>query len=415
MQSLLPIRMAGKNIQIRSPNRLSIAEESIEIVERKGVGHPDSLCDGIAESVSRNLCQNYLDQFGQILHHNTDEAQLVAGQSLKKFGGGKIIKPIEIIIVGRATTTYEGNSIPVMEIAKKAATDYLTKTVPNLDIKNGVELSVKFGEGSGALQNVFKSVENTPLANDTSFGVGHAPYTELENIVLQTELQLNAISIKKQPSIGPDIKVMGLRENEKIQLTVATAMVDKYVTDMEHYVELIAQITEDVHQIAQKYTDKEISVFVNSADTYADTSTIDNIYLTVTGTSAEHGDDGSVGRGNRSNGLITPNRPMSMEATSGKNPVNHIGKIYNLFSTDTANYIFNSFPENRIKDISIRLLSQISAPIDHPHVADIQVLTVDGIPLSQAEESKILEMMNLKLENIGSITERVVSGELKTF
>ncbi len=58
-------------------------------------------------------------------------------------------------------------------------------------------------------------------------------------------------------------------------------------------------------------------VHVNTADDIKKKS----VFLTVTGTSAEMGDDGSVGRGNRCNGLITPNRPMSMEATSGKNPI----------------------------------------------------------------------------------------------
>ena len=76
--------MAKRNIQIKSVNHRSVENESIEIVERKGVGHPDSICDGVAEAVSRSLCQCYLEQFGKILHHNTDEAQLVAGNSVKK-------------------------------------------------------------------------------------------------------------------------------------------------------------------------------------------------------------------------------------------------------------------------------------------------------------------------------------------
>ncbi|MFB6147348.1 MAG: methionine adenosyltransferase, partial [Candidatus Nanohaloarchaea archaeon] len=52
-----------------------------ELVERKGIGHPDSICDGVAESVSRALCREYRDRFGKVLHHNTDEVQLVAGSS----------------------------------------------------------------------------------------------------------------------------------------------------------------------------------------------------------------------------------------------------------------------------------------------------------------------------------------------
>ena len=82
----------------------------------------------------------------------------------------------------------------------------------------------------------------------------------------------------------------------------------------------------------EKITSRKVTVHINTAD---DINT-GSVFLTVTGTSAEMGDDGSVGRGNRCNGLITPNRPMSMEATSGKNPINHIGKIYNILSTKLA-------------------------------------------------------------------------------
>ena len=106
---------------------------------------------------------------------------------------------------------------------------------------------------------------------------------------------------------------------------------------------------------------------------------------------------------------------MSMEATSGKNPVNHVGKIYNLLSNDVANKIINSFPPTRIKDISIRVLSQISAPIDQPHIADIKVVTNDGNPLTEAEKSQIFDIVDYNLDTIHTITDRVVSGELHTF
>ena len=407
--------MTNRNIRISSLNHSSVEDDSIEIVERKGLGHPDSICDGIAEAVSRSLCQFYLQEFGKILHHNTDEAQLVAGNSIKKFGGGEILKPIEIIVVGRATTTYEGVSIPVIDIATKATKNYLQETIPELNVKTGVKLSVKFGEGSGALQNVFGSLGNVPLSNDTSFGVGHAPLSETETIVLNVERELNTNFHTKQPAIGPDVKVMGLRENDKLQLTIAAPLVDRYVDDMHHYQDILHQIDECAHDLARKYTEKDLTIFVNTADIYDDPSNVNNLYLTVTGTSAEHGDDGSVGRGNRANGLITPNRPMSMEATSGKNPVNHVGKIYNLFSNDVANKIVDSFPPTRIKDVSIRVLSQISAPIDQPHVADIKVVTTDGDSLSEAEESQIFDIVNANLDAIHTITDRVVSGELYTF
>jgi S-adenosylmethionine synthetase len=132
----------------------------------------------------------------------------------------------------------------------------------------------------------------------------------------------------------------------------------------------------------------------------------------VTGTSAEQGDDGSVGRGNRSNGLITPNRPMSMEATSGKNPVNHIGKLYNLLSSEIAESVATEV--DGIRQLQVRLLSQIGAPIDQPHVADAAVVTEEGVDLAEIR-AEVEAAVDAELADVTGITERVVAGELSTF
>ena len=147
---------------------------------------------------------------------------------------------------------------------------------------------------------------------------------------------------------------------------------------------------------------------VNTADDIKKKS----VFLTVTGTSAEMGDDGSVGRGNRCNGLITPNRPMSMEATSGKNPINHIGKIYNLLSTQVAQEAIKKV--DGIEEMYIRLLSQIGKPIDQPLVASVQVLPRKGVTLPEIN-SEIRVIVDDNLANVTSITEKVIRGELKTF
>ena len=137
-----------------------------------------------------------------------------------------------------------------------------------------------------------------------------------------------------------------------------------------------------------------------------------SIYLTVTGVSAEQGDDGSVGRGNRANGLITPNRSMSMEASSGKNPVNHIGKIYNLLSTEIAETLVEEV--DALNEIHVRLLSQIGRPIDQPHVADIHVRADDETSISGLE-SEIEAVVDRKLAEVTDITKLVIDGELTTF
>ena len=91
-------------------------------------------------------------------------------------------------------------------------------------------------------------------------------------------------------------------------------------------------------------------------------------YLTLTGTSAEAGDDGQVGRGNRFGGLITPHRPMSIEACAGKNPVGHVGKTYHAVSWDIAGHLLDA----GAGETTVRMLSRIGNPITEPEAVHIE-------------------------------------------
>ena len=398
-----------RNIRVEPIDRRAVEDQPIEIVERKGIGHPDSVCDGIAEHVSSALANAYLDRVGKILHYNTDETQLVAGSSDTEFGGGEVLEPIYILIVGRATKTYEGETIPVDSIALEAAREYLDTQIPGLDLGSDVVVDVRLGEGSGDLQNVFgEEGRQIPMANDTSFGVGHAPLTETERIVIEAERRLNGEFAEDNPALGPDVKIMGKREGDRIDLTVAAAMIDEHVPDMDAYRATVEAVRAFVADVAGDHTDREVVIAVNTADDYESES----VYLTVTGTSAENGDDGSVGRGNRANGLITPNRSMSMEATSGKNPVNHIGKIYNVLATETAEKVVAEV--SGIRDLRVRLLSQIGRPIDEPHVADAHAVTEDGVELADIE-ADIEAIIDKQLADVRAVTDRVIEGEITTF
>ncbi|WP_049923386.1 methionine adenosyltransferase [Halopiger djelfimassiliensis] len=401
--------MSERNIRVEPIDRQAVEDQEVEIVERKGIGHPDSICDGVAESVASALASEYLERVGEVLHFNTDETQLVAGEAAPAFGGGEVVDPIYLLIVGRATKHYEGQTIPTETIALRAARDYLEETIPQLEYGEDIVVDVKLGEGSGDLQDVFGEDEvSVPMANDTSFGVGHAPLTETERIVHEAERRLNGEYADEHPELGPDVKLMGKREGDTIDVTVAAAMVDEYVADLDEYVDAVESVREFVESVASEHTDREVAVHVNTADDYEEGS----IYLTVTGTSAEQGDDGSVGRGNRANGLITPNRSMSMEATSGKNPVNHIGKIYNLLSTEIAEAVVSEV--DGIRDLRVRLLSQIGRPIDQPHVADVHVVTADGVSVADVE-GDVEAIVDRELADVTEVTRRVIDGELSTF
>jgi S-adenosylmethionine synthetase len=400
-----------RNIIVERLNQTPIEELDIEIVERKGIGHPDSISDGIAESVSRALCKLYMDELGGVLHHNTDEVQLTAGESNPKFGGGEIIKPIDFLLTGRGVSEYDGKKLAVDRVAIEAAKEYLSENIPNLNVESDAVVECKIGHGSGDLVDVFKR-DGVPSSNDTSFGVSYAPFSEVETIVLAVEELLNSKAFtKSNPAVGEDIKVMGLRDGDKITLTIACAMVSKFVANREEYIAVRESLKDIALDIAKKVTDREVEVFVNTGDN-DDVKGEEAYFLTVTGTSAEMGDDGSVGRGNRANGLITPNRPMSMEATSGKNPINHVGKIYNILSYEMAADIADNI--EGVKQVNIMLLSQIGKPIDQPKAATSQIILEEGYDMDTVSK-QVASLMDSWLEDISSITEKTISGKARTF
>lgn len=397
----------ARNIKVEELLQTPIEKQQIELVERKGIGHPDSISDGLAEAVSRALCREYITKCGAVLHHNTDETQIVAGRSSPKFGGGEVLQPIYMLLVGRATKEFEGAELATESVALKAARNYLRNTMVNMDLERDVIIDCKLGTGSSDLRDVFKR-DRVPMANDTSFGVGHAPFSELENIVYNTERQLLTDLKSRMPAIGEDMKVMGLRDGDDISLTICSGMIGRYVDDLDSYINMTQEMKTYTEELAARYTKRNVNVFVNAADNLKASC----IFLTVTGTSAEMGDDGSVGRGNRCNGLITPNRPMSMEATSGKNPINHIGKIYNLLSTQMARDIVKQVPD--VQDVYIRLLSQIGKPIDQPLVASAQIIPKEGTSFANVK-SEAEVVIDDWLSNVTKITEMVIRGELNTF
>ena len=397
----------GQNIVVEPLRTVHIEEQAVELVERKGLGHPDSIADGVAESVSRALSRLYLDEFGRILHHNTDETQVVGGASNPKFGGGRVLQPIYMLLVGRATTEVDGEKLPYRSTAIDAAKEYVHSVCAHLDVEKQVEFDCRIGTGSVDLRGVFE--HGDVLANDTSFGVGFAPLSETERLVLESERFLTTKLKKRVPAIGEDVKVMGFRSGDNIRLTVAAALVDSEIEDADDYQKVCATIHDKLVDQASKVTTRNVQIDVNTADD----PELGRYYLTVTGLSMEAGDDGSVGRGNRSNGLITPNRPMSLEATAGKNPINHVGKIYNLLSNLIAQDIVKETGGN-VKEVHVRILSQIGKPVKEPQVASIQILPANGVKLAQVK-STAEGVAAHWFDKVDTIPEKLLTGKLTVF
>lgn len=392
------------NVKVEKLIGKYIEDVEIEMVERKGAGHPDSMCDNAAEALSRKLSQYYIDHFGTILHHNVDKAALVGGRSEPKFGGGIVTEPIYFALIGRAICDVIKDNklekVPIHRLAREAIMESLEETFRYMDLKTDIMIDCKVKPGSQDLVGLFDYRKQVPFANDTSFGVSFAPFSNTEKLVYKIEQFLQKEGIKRIPAIGEDIKVMGFRQKKDIKLTIATAMIDRLIDDLDAYVSIKEDIKDEVMKQIPKIIDPSynVSVDINRADIVEKGC----VYITVTGTSAESGDDGQVGRGNRTNGLITPNRPMSLEAAAGKNPISHVGKIYNVLAGICANEISDTVAG--AKEVQVRILSQIGSPISQPLVASVSILTAEGAAWNnvQYEAEKIVQD---KLTNITKLTE----------
>ncbi len=377
---------------------LSVAEQAVEIVERKGLGHPDTVCDAIMEEVSLALSREYMRRCGVILHHNIDKGLLVAGSVERKFGGGKVLEPMRLIFGDRATFNLNDIEIPVNDIAVNTAKQWFKDNLRFVDPDKHVRYQVELKPASAELQDIFSRGGRVLPANDTSAAVGYAPLTETETVVLESELYLNSREFKERfPETGEDVKIMGCRIGKELTLTIAIPFVDRYIQDENNYFERKRNVSEAIENFVMMKCSNfsKVSVFVNTLD--REGRGLGGMYLSVLGTSAEDADSGEVGRGNRVNGIIALNRPSAAEAAAGKNAVSHVGKIYNILTHRMAHTIYESV--DGIKEIYIWLASQIGKPVSEPVLASAQVLFEHRASTSLISR-KIKEIIEKELSEI---------------
>ena len=396
-------------IIIEELNRKTIEEQRTEICERKGLGHPDTICDAIMNEISISLSREYLKRFGAIMHHNVDKGMLVAGESEVKFGGGKVIEPMLMIFGDRATFMVGDETIPIEEIAKSTTKEWIKKNLRFVDPEEHVKYQVELKRGSEALADIFQRGGKFLGANDTSAAVGFAPLTTVEKTVLDTERFLNGSEFKKRFSeSGEDIKVMGSRKDHERSLTIGMAFVDRFVDSEQDYFRKKEEILEEAHKFIQsKISDSDPKILLNTAD--RKDRGISGLYLTVLGTSADGGDCGQVGRGNRVNGIISLNRPTCSEAAAGKNPVSHVGKIYNLLTYRIASKIYENV--SGIREVYVWLLSQIGKPINDPEMAWTQLILAPGVKINGVSD-EVEEIIASELENIDKFCSELIEGKM---
>lgn len=365
---------------ILESSRIPPAQEAVEIVERKGLGHPDTICDAVMEAVAVQLAQAYLKICGRVLHFNADKGMLVAGQVTCRFGGGSVLAPMRLVMGDRATFEWKRRQIPVKEIAERAAYTWFKRHLPRIKPIKDLECQVELKPASEELRSVAERPREA-VANDTSATVGYAPLTPTERLVFQVEQFLNGRAFKKEfPDTGEDVKVLAVRREKDLTVTVAMPFLAPLIRSESEYFKRKALVEQALTQFVTRKSGIGFSphIFLNVLDQPGAGEA--GTYLTLLGTSAEAGDSGEVGRGNRVCGIISLRRPASAEAAPGKNPVAHVGKIYNVLAQVLAENIHKKV--RGLRDVTVWITSQIGRPISSPQAVVVEVIPASGTNLA---------------------------------
>ena len=382
-----------------------VARRRMELVERKGLGHPDTICDSLAEAVAVALNRMYLAELGAIPHYNVDKALLVAGQCAKGFGWGKITRPMELILGDRATFEVSGRRLPIEETVRGAVETWTTACLPHVRPGSDLQVRIALAPGSAELRSIFAAGSGPIASNDTSGASGWAPLSPTEETVLAVERFLNGEDFKRGfPDTGQDVKVFGLRDDDRLALTVAMPLQCRAVASEEAYFRRKQEI---LAALAERFREAPFQLDFRLNNLDAPGAGADGVYLTLTGTSAEDADSGEVGRGNAVNGLIAFSRPTGGEAAAGKNPVAHAGKIYSVLSHRLAALIHARHPE--LPQVYVHLAVRIGEPVDRPWTG-VQLILPEGMILSDVAAS-VREVVQTELARLPEFRAELARGE----
>ncbi len=415
-----------KNLTVFSSGSRAVDNVRYEVVERKGIGHPDTICDAVAENISRAFSEYTLREWGVVLRHMLDKIAIQGGSSRVTFGGGEMLKPAKLYLNCRFTREVADRKVPYFDIARDAIHAEFKKAVPAFDAERWLEIvdNTHFSQGPGVVYDVdekpnerqffFAAPEasflqyhsNDLRSNDTSTGVGYAPLSVLERVVLMAENMLNTIALKrKHPCVGTDIKIMGVRIDKEISLTCCVPLISTHIRSEHEYHEQLLSLQSIVQDALQaEFPEYTFRLSMNTRDNPSKS----DFYLTLTGSAIESGDEGVVGRGNRINGVIPFTRHMSMEASCGKNPVYHVGKVYTVLCSLISQEIWARLGRENY----VYITSQIGKPLTAPWHIGVDLCNVQP---TESEKHSIQQIVTKHVSSPDAITQQIIRGDVRLY
>ncbi|WP_405060316.1 hypothetical protein OG474_01385 [Kribbella sp. NBC_01505] len=388
--------------------------DSTAIVERKGLGHPDTLADHLAERLSRAYSSYTLDHFGAVLHHNFDKLALLGGACEVRYGGGRMTSPVRVLVNGRAARVCGDEVIPVAELVDAEVRSFFAERLPELTDHLDIVYNITSNSSPGAVitgDSVPERIRwfnprsiddlrerRVRLSNDTSLGTGWAPENAFESFVRELVNRFSGRSefTLANPWCGSDVKLMGYWDEDLADVVLCVPQKSRFVGSRGEYVRNLEVVLEECYRLADaRLPGTNVRFRLNARDV----PDRDELYLTHTGSSIESGDEGVVGRGNRVNGLITPLRPMNLEGANGKNPVYHVGKLYNIVAQRLAERLSDETGDHA----EVHLVSLTGQRLDQPW--RVLVRLSDG----DADVDKVQALVADALAEFPALTDELVT------
>lgn len=382
----------------------------LEVVERKGRGHPDTLTDGLAEELSVRYCLYTLERFGSVLHHNFDKVGLLGGSSDAQLGEGRMLAPIRVLLNGRASARFHDEVIPLQALLQEWATAFLIRELPMLHPDRHLTFHYNV---SGANTAGYPAMDFSPrsradlfqaqqvLSSDTATVCVQYPPTPVERMVLAVEQHLTSDDYREaRPWLGSDIKIMACGTPNRISITACVPQIAAHVADLNAYRANLERVRADIQSLVELHLSGiRVDLRLNTLDDYERGS----LYLTVLGSCIESGDEGMVGRGNRPSGFISVLQPFSGEAACGKNPVFFPGKVYTAAGKEFARRLH----ETTGARIDVWLMSQEGRPLADPWKV---IVWHDA---GSVTEGVVRETLTDILSRIPALTEAMLRREVR--
>jgi S-adenosylmethionine synthetase len=360
----------------------TVPQAGIETVEKRGLGHPDALCDALAEHVSAAFARYCFEQFGSIAHYNIEGLTMDEGESNVQFGGGEMIKPIRLHLRGSFPCQHDGKKIPYMDIAKETIYDYLKKVVPQLDAHKWVRII----DGTRAYGVARKTYDITNLVANHMYTVSatYPPYAA-ESCALRIEQKLNSPAYKKDhPYVGSDNKIIVVQNGNSVDIDSYVSMVSGNVADADALRSYTEVIKHDICEVAA--TDR---VRVDEIGVYTSVNPLhDGRVMTVSGSSVESYNGCAIGR--------------------SRYPIYHAAKIYYALAYQISKRIYN---EERVAS-AVKLTSKVGWAMESPWHTDINLLSDKGSGLiSQPLLLRVEEIANEEFGHIEDIVKTLMYGK----